>query len=153
MSDRAPTIRTIRAELNDLDALVPLFEAYRAFYGQVAEPERARAFLADRLTRGESVIFLAVIDGSVVGFTQLYPSYSSVSMSRLWILNDLFVATDRRGSGAGRALLERGERWAAETGAKGLILATQVTNAGAQRLYERYGWTRDDEFAHYRRFL
>lgn len=153
MSDGTPTIRTVRAELHDLDALVPLFEEYRAFYGGSGEPERARAFLADRLTRGESVIFLVVIDGSVVGFTQLYPSYSSVSMRRLWILNDLFVAPDRRGSGAGRALLERGERWAAETGSKGLILATQVANTRAQRLYERCGWTRDEEFAHYSRSL
>jgi GNAT superfamily N-acetyltransferase len=146
-----PEVRSVRAELDDLDALVPLFDAYRRFYGQASDLPGARAFLADRFKRGESVIFLAVVDGAIVGFTQLYPSFSSVSMRRLWVLNDLFVTPDARKSGAGRALLERAERWAAETGAKGLTLSTQVTNLGAQRLYEACGWTKDDEFLHYHR--
>ena len=146
-------VRTVRAELDDLDALVPLFDGYRRFYGQPSDPDGARAFLAERFKRGESVIFLAVVDGAAVGFTQLYPSFSSVSMKRLWVLNDLFVTPDARKSGAGRALLERAERWAAETGAKGLTLSTQVTNLGAQRLYEACGWTKDDEFLHYHRFF
>jgi GNAT superfamily N-acetyltransferase len=148
-----PDVRSIRAELDDLDALVPLFDAYRRFYGQPADLAGARAFIADRLKRGESVIFLAVVDGAIVGFTQLYPSFSSVSMKRLWVLNDLFVTPDARKSGAGRALLERAERWAAETGAKGLTLSTQITNLTAQRLYEASGWTKDDEFVHYHRFF
>ena len=148
-----PEVRSVRAGLDDLDALVPLFDAYRRFYGQASDVAGARAFLADRFKRGESVIFLAVVDGAIVGFTQLYPSFSSVSMKRLWVLNDLFVTPDARKSGAGRALLERAERWAAETGAKGLTLSTQITNLGAQRLYEACGWTKDDEFLHYHRFF
>jgi GNAT superfamily N-acetyltransferase len=148
-----PEVRSVRAELDDLDTLVPLFDAYRRFYGQPSDLAGARAFLADRFKRGESVIFLAVVDGAIVGFTQLYPSFSSVSMKRLWVLNDLFVTPDARKSGAGRALLERAERWAAETGAKGLTLSTQITNLTAQRLYEACGWTKDDEFIHYHRFF
>jgi GNAT superfamily N-acetyltransferase len=148
-----PEVRSVRAELDDLDALVPLFDGYRQFYGQTPDPPGARTFLAERLKRGESVIFLAVVDGAMVGFTQLYPSFSSVSMNRLWVLNDLFVTPDARKSGAGRALLERAERWAAETGAKGLTLSTQITNLSAQRLYEACGWTKDDEFIHYHRFF
>jgi len=128
-------------------------ESQSAGRGQAADLTGARAFLADRFKRGESVIFLAVVDGAIVGFTQLYPSFSSVSMMRLWVLNDLFVTPDARKSGAGRALLERAERWAAETGAKGLTLSTQITNLGAQRLYEACGWTKDDEFLHYHRFF
>jgi GNAT superfamily N-acetyltransferase len=148
-----PEVRSVRAELDDLDALVPLFDGYRQFYGQPSDPAGARAFLAERVKRGESVIFLAAVEGAIVGFTQLYPSYSSVSMKRLWVLNDLFVTADARKSGAGRALLERAERWAAETGAKGLTLSTQITNLTAQRLYEACGWTKDDEFFHYHRFF
>ncbi|MDQ6858627.1 MAG: GNAT family N-acetyltransferase [Chloroflexota bacterium] len=146
-------VRTVRAELDDLDALVPLFDGYRVFYGQPSDLDGARTFLADRLKRGESVIFLAVADGEIVGFTQLYPSFSSVSMKRLWVLNDLFVAPEARRSGAGRALILRAERWATETGAKGLTLTTQVTNVTAQGLYESCGWTTDDEFVHYHRFF
>ena len=148
-----PEVRSVRAELDDLDALVPLFDAYRRFYGQPSDLAGARVFLADRFKRGESVLFLAVVDGAIVGFTQLYPSFSSVSMKRLWVLNDLFVTPDARKSGAGRALLERAERWAAETGAKGLTLSTQITNLTAQRLYEACGWTKDDEFIHYHHFF
>ena len=148
-----PEVRTVRAELDDLETLVPLFDGYRRFYRQPPDAIGARAFLAERIKRNESVIFLAVVEGRVVGFTQLYPSFSSVSMQRLWVLNDLFVAPDGRRSGAGRALLDRAERWARETGAKGLILSTEVTNTTAQRLYESAGWTRDDEFFHYHRFF
>jgi GNAT superfamily N-acetyltransferase len=146
-------IRTARAELDDLDALAPLFDGYRRFYRQASDPAGARAFLAERIKRGESVIFVAIAESAIVGFTQLYPSFSSVSMERLWVLNDLFVAAEARGSGAGRALLERAERWAAETGAKGLILSTETTNLTAQRLYEACGWVKDDEFVHYHRFF
>jgi GNAT superfamily N-acetyltransferase len=146
-------IRTARAELDDLDALAPLFDGYRRFYRQASDPAGARAVLAERIKRGESAIFVAFAAGAIVGFTQLYPSFSSVSMERLWVLNDLFVAAEARGSGAGRALLERAERWAAETGAKGLILSTETTNLTAQRLYEACGWVKDDEFVHYHRFF
>ncbi|HLZ48190.1 MAG TPA: GNAT family N-acetyltransferase [Candidatus Limnocylindria bacterium] len=146
-------VRTVRAELDDLEALVPLFDGYRRFYRRPPDLAGARAFLAERLKRNESVIFLAMLDGAAVGFTQLYPLFSSVSMKRLWVLNDLFVAPEARRSGAGRALLERAERWAKETGAKGLTLSTEVTNETAQRVYETAGWTKDEEFIHYQRFF
>jgi GNAT superfamily N-acetyltransferase len=140
-----------RAAVADLDAAAPLFDAYRQFYGQRSDPRAARAFLEERLRRDESVIFLAVSDDGreAVGFTQLFPSFSSISVRRLWILNDLFVAPGVRGGGVGRRLLERAREWAIETDAKGLILATAVTNSAAQALYESCGWRRDDEFAHY----
>ncbi len=146
-------VRTVRAGLDDLEAIVPLFDGYRLFYRQSSDPESARAFLAERIKRGESVIFVAIVDGAAAGFTQLYPLFSSVSMKRLWLLNDLFVAPAGRRAGAGRALLDRAERWARETGAKGLTLSTELTNATAQRLYESAGWTKDDEFVHYHRFF
>jgi len=141
-----------RAALADLDAVAPLFDAYRQFYGQRADLAAARAFLDARLRREESVIFLAV-DGEggndALGFTQLYPSFSSVSVRRLWILNDLFVRPGIRRGGVGRRLLERAREWAIETDAKGLMLATAVSNGAAKALYESCGWRRDDEFEHY----
>ena len=146
-------VRTVRAGLDDLEAIVPLFDGYRQFYRQPTDPIGARAFLAERIKRDESVIFLAIVEGAAVGFTQLYPLFSSVSMKRVWVLNDLFVAPSGRQAGAGRALLDRAERWARETGAKGLTLSTEITNVIAQRLYESAGWTKDDEFVHYHRFF
>ena len=142
-----------RATSSDLDDAAPLFDAYRQFYGQRPDVAAARAFLDERLRRDESVIFLAVEDGKALGFTQLYPSFSSVSLKRLWILNDLFVGADVRRGGVGRRLLDRAREWAIETGAKGLVLATAVDNSRARALYESCGWRRDDEFQHYYLFV
>ncbi|HEV8655113.1 MAG TPA: GNAT family N-acetyltransferase [Candidatus Limnocylindria bacterium] len=138
-----------RAGPDDLDAVAPLFDGYRQFYGQRSDLLAARAFLEERLGRDESVIFLAVDGARALGFTQLYPSFSSVSLERLWILNDLFVSADARRGGVARRLLERAREWAVETEAKGLTLTTALTNSAARGLYESCGWRRDEEFAHY----
>jgi len=147
-------IRIVRAERKDLDDLVPLFDGYRQFYGQRSDLAAARAFLRERIERDESVIYLAYTEpGEAAGFTQLYPSFSSVSLKPLWILNDLYVRSDVRRGGVGRALLERARQHAIETAAKGLVLSTGVTNKAAQTLYESCGWQREDEFFQYHLFL
>lgn len=139
----------IQATADHVDLIAPLFDGYRRFYGQPSDLARARDYLRERLDRGESVLFLAVQDRAGLGFTQLYPSFSSVSMKRLWVLNDLYVAAEARKQGVAAALLERARRFAVETGAKGLVLETALDNHPAQRLYERHGWRRDDAFCRY----
>ena len=135
----------------DVDAVAPLFDAYRQFYQQSSDPALARAFIAERLARSESVIFLAERGGRAVGFVQLYPLFSSTAARprRLWLLNDLFVAPSARGGGVARALLDRARRLGEETGAAGLELATARTNTPAQRLYESLGWRQDEQFLRY----
>ena len=137
------------ANLAELELLAPLFDQYRQFYQQQADLERARAFLRERMERRESTVYLALLDASAVGFVQLYPSFSSTSMQRLWILNDLFVAPAARRSGVGKALMERARQLALDTGAKGLALSTQVENTSAQRLYETLGYMKDVAFYSY----
>jgi GNAT superfamily N-acetyltransferase len=147
-------IQIVRASIKDLDDLVPLFDGYRQFYGQRSNLTVARVFLGDRIERDESVVYLAYTGPrEAAGFTQLYPSFSSVSLKRLWILNDLFVRSDVRRGGVGRALLERARQHAVETDAKGLVLSTGVMNKPAQTLYESCGWLRDDEFFQYHLFF
>ncbi len=147
------TVIVREAGLEDVGRLAPLFDGYRQFYRQPADPEGARRFLAERLGAGESRIFLAETeDGWPLGFVQLFPSFSSVSMRRLWILNDLFVAPDARRSGVARALMNRARDLAVETGAKGLILETESHNAPARRLYEGLGWALDGA-DHYELFV
>ena len=144
----------VRGERKHLDDLVALFDGYRQFYGQRSDLAAARAFLGDRIDRDESVIYIAYADGGeAAGFTQLYPSFSSVSLKRLWVLNDLFVRSDIRRGGVGRALLERARQHALETGAKGLVLNTARTNKAAQTLYESCDWRREDEFLQYNLFF
>lgn len=142
-------VRVIEATLEHVDLVVPLFDAYRQFYRQRSDLAGAGVFIRERIERGESVIFLAVEAGSALGFTQLYPSFSSESMQRHWILNDLFVSPSARRLGVARALMERARQLAVETGAKGLTLETAITNVPGQKLYESLGWRRDEEFYRY----
>lgn len=145
----ADTVR--QAGPADAPIVAPLFDAYREFYEQPSDPALARAFISERLERGESVIFVAERNGRPVGFVQLYPLFSSTSPRprRLWLLNDLYVAPEARGSGVGHALMARARRLAEETDACGLELATARTNQMAQRLYESLGYRRDDLFLRY----
>ena len=142
-------LRVVQAGLQHLGALVPLFDAYRVFYEQESDVAKAEAFLRERLTGLESIVFLAFQDDAPAGFTQLYPSFSSVSLARVWILNDLFVTPALRGRGVAEALLKRAATFAENAGALRLDLATQVENETAQRLYERLGWQPEDGFYHY----
>jgi len=135
-----------RAGLDDLDFLAPLFDAYRRFYRLPGDLASARAFLNDRLARHESVIFLAVAQGRAIGFTQLYPSFSSVSMAPIFVLNDLFVDPEARRTGAGAALLQAAAEYGRRNGAIRLMLETEITNTTAQGLYEKMGWKRDTEY-------
>ncbi len=139
-----------QAALDDLDALTPLFDAYRVFYGKPSDPDAAREFLRERLALRESVIFIAHdAGGKALGFTQLYPCFSSVSARRLWILNDLFVAESARGRGVARALMEAARKLALQTGAIRLVLQTASDNTRAQRLYESLGYVRSQGMYEY----
>jgi GNAT superfamily N-acetyltransferase len=139
-------VRIRRTGPGDVDAVAALFDGYRLFYGQTSDPDGARRFIGNRLAAADSTILLAEADGNAIGFAQLYPSFSSVGMARIWVLNDLFVTPAHRGIGAGRALLEAAAAFGRESGARRLTLSTQVTNATAQAAYEASGWVRDSEF-------
>jgi GNAT superfamily N-acetyltransferase len=139
-----------QATIHDLDALVPLFDGYRQFYGKPSDPEGARAFLAARFAHHQSVILLASDgQGAGLGFTQLYPLFSSVRMVRTYLLNDMFVAAHARRHGVASALLREAAAHARALGAASLSLSTALDNAPAQALYESLGWQRDREFCEY----
>jgi ribosomal protein S18 acetylase RimI-like enzyme len=154
-SSNRDAIQVFQAGPDDVGRLAPLFDAYRQFYQQPADLPGAGRFLEERLKQNESIILAAeVTDGmmastSIVGFTQLYPSFSSVSMRPLYILNDLYVVPGSRKLGAGRALLERARAFAASAGASAMVLQTALTNFPAQKLYESLGWRRDTVFCTY----
>ena len=139
-----------QAGQDDLEAVAGLFDGYRVFYKKDTDLEGARQFVADRLENQDSVIFLAEDDGGIpLGFTQLYPLFSSVRMQPSWLLNDLYVAPGMRKRGVGHALMRRAQEFAAKTGAAGLELATAVDNESAKSLYHDLGWELDTEFHHY----
>lgn len=126
--------------------IAPLFNAYRMFYQQRSNLKGAASFLTQRLANNESVVFLAWIDGEAVGFTQLYPIFSSVGMQRTWLLNDLFVAEAARNKGVATALLDAAKQHGLLTGSRWLMLQTATLNIAAQKLYERNGWKKDEDY-------
>ncbi len=136
-----------QAVLADLDTLAALFDSYRQFYGRNADLSGARSFLCDRFNHGESVIFLAFDGGgTAAGFTQLYPSFSSTAMARIFVLNDLFVQASARQQGVGTCLLAAAADYARSVSAVRLTLSTATTNETAQAVYAAAGWERDAQF-------
>ena len=141
---------TVRqAVFADSEALAPLFDAYRRFYKQPPDLDAAKAFLHDRFDHGESVLFLASNAEVPVGFTQLYPSFSSVALARTFILNDLFVAEGWRRKGVASKLLGAATEYARSLGAVRVTLTTDVGNSTAQATYDAQGWKRDEQFCVY----
>lgn len=137
-----------KVKIEDLSDLVPLFDAYRVFYKQASDTELAYNFLKERIEKKESDIFIAFEGNTAIGFTQLFPTFSSVSMERSYILNDLYVIPEARGKGVGKLLLNYAQEWTRNKGYKGLALETAGDNP-AQKLYEKEGWTKDEGYLHY----
>ncbi|WP_034040325.1 GNAT family N-acetyltransferase [Wocania ichthyoenteri] len=131
-----------QATLKHLDDLVPLFDAYRVFYRQKSNKEAVKIFLKDRLTKQDSVIYIAYIDDVAVGFTQLYVLLSSVSMKPMYVLNDLYIDANYRSKSIGTALINKAKVLCKEKQYKGLIIQTENTNP-AQHLYQREGFIKD----------
>ena len=139
-----------QATIHDIEIIAPLFDAYRQFYGKTSDVPLARSFLSDRLNNKESIIFFAINNTNVaLGFTQLYPSFSSTRAARTYILNDLFVVPEARRTGVAKALLVEAARFAKANGAARMSLSTAITNIAAQKLYESLDWKRDEAFCEY----
>ncbi|TAE51754.1 MAG: GNAT family N-acetyltransferase [Bacteroidetes bacterium] len=142
---------TIRlANFSDLAPLAALFDAYRVFYGKTSDLSAATDFLSQRLERQESVVFAAFSPEEIMlGFTQLYPLFSSTRMKRLWLLNDLFVREEFRGKGISVQLIDAAKAHCIETGACALTLETSKSNIIGNQLYPRAGFTLDTDHNYY----
>ena len=129
-------------DLQYLDKLAHIFDLYRRWYKQNGDINSAKSFLKERIISLESVIFAAFEGDTIAGFTQLYPTFSSVTLQRSWILNDFFVLDNQRGKNVGTRILEHAKDFARQTESKGLYLQTDADNP-AQKLYEKLGWEQD----------
>ncbi|QLG41481.1 MULTISPECIES: N-acetyltransferase [unclassified Paenibacillus] len=158
--------RIRRAELSDVNGVARLFNEYRMFYDQLTDLNGARAYIRERMERSESVILIAEsevdaekagdcsltdkpLSAEFGGFVQLYPSFSSVSMRPIWVLNDLYVHADHRQRGIARKLLQAARLLGKESGAVRIALSTAISNKKAQVLYESEGYTLDTKFMYY----
>lgn len=133
-------IRIRQAETEDLHELARLFDAYRQFYDQPSDVRAAREFLQERMDGRQSLVVVAEGEESLVGFTQLYPMFSSIRLAPIWVLNDLYVDADMRRLGIGRLLLEASAAAARGAGASRIVLETARENSGARALYRAAEW-------------
>jgi GNAT superfamily N-acetyltransferase len=147
------SVKILRAGVEHIALVAPLFDCYRQFYKQEPDLPGATAFLTQRLNHQQSVVFLAVDEDAApstgVGFVQLYPSFSSVRMKPILVLNDLFVRQEARHRRVARLLMDAALTLARSTGAARLVLATAKDNLAARSLYLSLGYRLDEEFDHF----
>jgi GNAT superfamily N-acetyltransferase len=125
----------------DLPELMPMMRAYCDFYRVDPPGERLTALATALIDNPAEGVQLIARDGNgtPVGFATIYWTWQTLAASRVGVLNDLFVAPTSRGSGAGRALIERSRQLCRERGAAKLVWETAPDNATAQRLYDGIG--------------
>lgn len=144
--------RVIRASAPDANRIAPLLDAYRVFYKKQPDLAASLHFLQERLSAHDSVVYMALAHDPAtrtdiaIGFAQLYPTFTTVGLQRMWVLNDLFVDPDHRRRGVGQMLMQAAELHARQTHALGLSLLTAHDNLDAQHVYSREGWSRDEQF-------
>jgi GNAT superfamily N-acetyltransferase len=142
-------IQIKRAHQGHLNELVHLFDAYRMFYKKESNLEGAKHFLSERMQQKESIIFVALMEEKLVGFTQLYPLFSSTNMMPIWLLNDLFVAKEHRGKQISKGLVKAAQEHCKITKANGISLETEKNNIPGNALYPKMGFTLDQEHNFY----
>ncbi|MBK0379504.1 GNAT family N-acetyltransferase [Mucilaginibacter segetis] len=140
--------------LAEAQLVTGLFNKYRVFYKQPSDLQLAESFINERLSNNESVIFVALNINDPVGFVQLYPKYSSMRVTKNWILNDLYVDEPYRKKGIATYLIHTAMEYAKDHSAHFVQLETQNNNYNAQRLYQSLGFIKqqpDNEFIMYRK--
>ncbi|MCZ8342412.1 MAG: GNAT family N-acetyltransferase [Leptospira sp.] len=136
------------ANFSDLKQVAKLFDAYRQFYKQKSDETKAFAFLKERTEHQQSILFIAknIDSDEILGFTQLYPVFSSISMERSYILNDLFVHPDFRKLKIADRLVQKAKDYCIFMKGKGLELSTASDNLIAQGLYNKHGFVKEESF-------
>jgi GNAT superfamily N-acetyltransferase len=134
-------IAVTRVTGGDLDELLPLMRGYCDFYNVSPTDDAllalARALIAD--PEREGVQLIARRDEEAVGFATIYWSWATTIAARIGVMNDLFVTSAARGSGAAEALIRVCVEECRQHGAAQLTWQTAPDNERAQRVYDRIG--------------
>ncbi|WP_211196209.1 N-acetyltransferase [Flavobacterium sp. H122] len=128
------------------EIVTELFDKYRIFYKQPSDIELANIYIKERLEQNEAQIYVAFIKENLkpIGFTLLYPKFSSVSAKKNWHIGDLYVEMDQRKKGIGEKLLNTALSFAKNEGANFISLNTAIDNYSAQKLYENFGFVKQE---------
>jgi GNAT superfamily N-acetyltransferase len=133
------TIETVGTA--DVPDLLPMLRAYCDFYRVDPTDERLRALVTALIDNPSDGLQLIArdSDGTPLGFATVYWTWQTLYAARVGVLNDLFVTAASRGSGTGRALIERCRELCRARGAEKLVWETALDNTTAQRLYDGIG--------------
>jgi GNAT superfamily N-acetyltransferase len=136
------SVKIHRAGEEDLGDLLPLVRAYCDFYGVKPSDDAllalSRALIAD--PQGEGIQLLARDGaGKALGFATVFWTWSTLSGSRIGIMNDLYVVGEARGTGVADALIAACVDRCRERGATELDWQTAKDNLRAQAVYDRIG--------------
>jgi len=133
-----------QATIEDLASLATVFAEYRTIAGLDYKLEDGRKFLSDRLEKKDSIIFIAIIDDEIVGFTLLFPFFTPAGIKEMWLLNDIYIADEYRHQGVAQSLLSEAVFFSKKTNKSKVYLATKVDNVNSQALFEKFGFKRTD---------
>ncbi len=139
-------LQIIKADLEKINLASLIFNDYRIFYNQESNIKDCYDFLLDRTINDESLIYLGLIENNPVAFMQIYQSFSSVGLKKIYILNDLYVVEQYRGKKIGRAMLVKALEVAKSKNITKIALQTAKTNQTAQNLYQSFSFIQDQEF-------
>ena len=116
-----------------------LWQGYLAFYeSEVSDQQTALTF--ERLVEPGYPIHGAIArdaGGSAIGLVHWLTHPATWSKGEYCYLEDLFVSSHARGSGAGRALIGTVTDWARDRGCSKVYWLTGETNSTARALYDR----------------
>ena len=139
-----------KISISEINDIVELFNKYMIFYKQESNPEKYKTYLKNRIDNDEATIYLAYESNTkAIGFVINYTCFSSVSLGKIVILNDLFVLDNYRKEGIGNKLIDCSINLAKEIGAVRVDLGTAKDNFKAQSLYERIGFVKDTVYFSY----
>ncbi|WP_245442454.1 GNAT family N-acetyltransferase [Methylobacterium terrae] len=134
-----PTVR--RAGKPDLPAVLALYAELNA--GRVATLEQAEALLARLASYPDYGLYVAEVDGRIVG------TFCLIVLDNIahWgtpsaLVESVVVADGQRGTGLGRRMMREAGRLAGEKGCYKLALSSNVDARPAHRFYESLGFER-----------
>lgn len=135
--------------INDLDKLTPLFDDYRQHFKQSSDQAAVREYLRARLESEQALIYLAQSDDDLHGFVVLYPSFSSIGLAPIWILNDFYLKSGNNKRLMAKQLLDKISEDCRQAGVIRIEVTTRKENHKLHRLYKDYGFEKDYKYDHY----
>ena len=129
-----------RACPDDAEALVDLVHQLAVHHGDRATTD-ANTFRADLFTSMPwATALVAEQTGKLIGYALLVRLYRAQYATRVMNLTDLFVASESRGSGIGKELIQAARDEAEAQGCTQLVVATHADNYPAQSFYRKLGF-------------